>query len=124
MSEEQKPSTEKPLIERYLALVDVVAEAHLNLFGATLEQNISGIVSAKAAEINGTLEKVFAVKKAGPLNLDTLNLIRKATLENAEVQKRTPAPTDQPTPEGTQPPNKINEMFRKAERGENWRDVV
>jgi hypothetical protein len=118
MTEEQK----KPLIERYLTLVDVVAEAQLTQFGQTLELSISKIVDAKAAEINAVMAKVFAVQKSGPLNSNMIEQIRKATLENANTDKRTPAPDDKPTPDGNVQPDKIEQMFQRVHKGERIGD--
>lgn len=118
MSEkEAKPvdkASEQTLMERIMKVMEDVMTAKLDALEKSLDAKIDAIVKSKEAEVELALRKGFGLEQDPVVHMsDLIGAIRKATLEQAETQKRTPAPVEKGGPEGTEKPSPLEDLLTK-----------
>ena len=112
MTEQPKPNEvqpEKTLIDRITGVVDEVMKAKLCDFEKKIDAKIEDILKAKEVEIEQALRKTFGTETDPVIHRsDLIASLRKAELERADTQKKTPAPVEKAGPEGNKPANPID----------------
>ena len=118
MSETEAKPVEKSgdpsMIDRIMKVVEEVMNAKLSAFEKTIDGKIDAIVKAKEAEVELALRKGFGLEQDPVVHMsDMISAIRKASLEHAETEKRTPGPENKPGPEGTVTPSALDKLLEE-----------
>lgn len=112
---------EKTLFERVMSVMEDVRKNDLAMFQkklesfeAKLDEKIDGILKAKEVEVEQALRKGFGLEQDPVVHMsDLIGAIRKASLEQAETGKRTPAPVEKGGPEGTKTLSPIDDLLKE-----------
>jgi len=88
------PLTEPALVDRITAVFKEAMKAELDTFKEQLKAEREKLVKENEAELEKALRQSLGVDKDLPVTRSQIaEVVRKAMLEEAETQKRTPAPT-------------------------------
>ena len=114
----EKATTDLNLTQRIESVIKDVLDQKLKALELAMDKKIVDILKAKEIEMESALRKGFGLE-ADPVvhQSDLIVLLRKAGLENAESQKRTPAPTEKAGPEGAAPSKDSFDEAVKAKLG-------
>jgi len=117
----EKPSEDQTLFDRVMKVMKEVRDSDLAMFQkklesfeAKLDEKIDGILKAKEVEVEQALRKGFGLEQDPVVHMsDMISAIRKASLEHAETEKRTPGPENKPGPEGTVTPSALDKLLEE-----------
>lgn len=109
---EEKPS----FVERYLSVVDEIAELQLKQMSERFSESLTQIITDKEAEVSKNLTAAFGERQPAALNkADLMKLGRRIALENCESGRKTPAPIEKAGPEGNVPASPIDKLLKEYE---------
>jgi len=114
MTDENKQAADKNLIDRITEVVEEVMKSKLATFEKTIDGKIEAIIKTKEAEVELALRKSFGLENDPVVHMsEMIAAVRKASLENADAGKRTPAPDklEKANPDGNAPANPFAKML-------------
>lgn len=113
----QEPTTEKSLIDRIMGVVEDVMKAKLTEFEKKIDTKIDTLLKTKEVEVEQALRKGFGLENDPVVHMsDLIAHGRKLGLETSAPEKRSPATSPTPGPEGIQKAgdNEIDKLFDEA----------
>ncbi len=115
----EEKATDLNLTQRIEKVIKDVLDVKLKALEATMDKKIEDILKSKEVEMEQALRKGFGLDNDPVIHQsDLIAAIRKASLETADTDKRTPPPeasVKSTGPEGNKSPNPFEEQLKQFE---------